>query len=381
MRYPNLYIFGILLFAVLHLGVPAIAAAPPVSGSAHPPAQAVAIPEARGEAVFAPGLVYADRVLDEDTVWRGEVLVEGVVTVASKATLTVEPGTVVRFRRKAAQAPLLVVQGRLVAAGTKDAPILFTSSFAIAVAADWQGIMLLGSEKKNVMENCRVEGAQIGLEALYSNVTLKNTRVERAGVGMRFQDTLVVMESGGARDCGTGLSFFESEATLRNLSLVANRLALSARRSSIYMQEANLSGNGAAFSGDSCRVKIQGGAVLDNGSGVTLLECEGAVTGVKFARMSEYGMSLTASRIRISANQITGNGTGLLVFDGASVAWENAIHDNVGNDIYNAGIEEFRAPGNWWGASGPKIFDNSGRGKVLYAPRLSKPPSHQEAQL
>jgi len=381
MRYSPFYMSGLLL-AALGLGAPAIAAtAPaPVSGAANPPAAVAPLPEQRSEARFNPVLVYADRVIREDTVWRGEVLVEGAVTVAPQATLTVEPGTVVRFRHKAAQAPLLVVQGRINAAGAKETPIRFTSSFAVPAPGDWQGVMLLGSEKNNVLENCLIEGAQTGLEALYSNVTLKNVRAERSGTGMRFQDALVVMESGGASDCGTGLNFSESEATLRNLSLIANRLALSARRSSIYLQEANLSGNRSAFSGDGCRVKIQGGALLDNRSGVTLLECEGAVTGVKLVRNSEYGMSLTASRIRVTANQITGNGSGVLVFDGGSVAWDNAIHGNTGYDIYNAGIEEFRAPGNWWGVSGPKIFNNTGRGKVLYAPLLPGPPAPRQAQ-
>jgi hypothetical protein len=320
--------------------------------------------------------VYADKMLSEDTTWRGEVLVEGAVTVAPQATLNVEPGTVVRFRRRGGEAPLLVVQGRIVAVGTREAPIQFTSSFVLPAAADWQGVMLLGSEKKNILENCRIEGAATGFEALFSSVTLKNVRVERAGTGMRFQDTLVVMESGGASDCDTGLSFSESEATLRNVSVTGSRLGFTAKRSSLYLFEANLSANqGAAFTCDACRVKMQGGALLGNGSGVTLLGCEGSVTGARLAKNREYGMSLTSSRIRVSANQITGNGNnGLMVFDGAAVAWDNAIYENAGYDLYNAGVEEFRAPGNWWGIAAPKLFDNAGRGKVLVAPLLDANP-------
>ena len=385
MRYSHFYMSGLLLLVALGLRAPALAATAPVSGAASPPAQVAPVApvvEARKEAWFNPALSYGDRIIAEDTVWRGEVLVEGAVTVAPHATLTVEPGTVVRFRRKeSAQAPLLVVQGRIAATGTRETPILFTSSFAVPAAGDWQGVMLLGSEKKNVLENCLIEAAQTGLEALYSSVTLKNVRAERAGTGMRFQDALVVMESGGATDCDTGLSFSETEATLRNLNLSANRLGLSAKRSSIYLQDAAFSVNRVGLSGEGCRVKIQGGAFLDNGSGVTLFECEGTVTGARLDRNREYGMSLTASRIRVTANQITGNtGSGLLVFDGASVAWDNAIHDNAGYDLYNAGKEEFRAPGNWWGASGPKIFDNRGFGKVLHAPLLPKPPAPLQAQ-
>lgn len=361
---------GLLLVGALCFGAPALAATPPAAAA--PDAAEAAQP--RSEAEFTPSFRYGDRVLTEDTVWKGVVLVEGAVTVAPQATLTIEPGTVLRFKGKEPSGAALVVQGRLAAAGTKESPIVFTSSFAVPAAGDWQGVMLLGSEKRNVLENCRIEAAQTGLEAIFSNLTLKNVRAERSKAGMRFQDALVVMEGGGTSDCDTGLNFSESEATLRNLNLIGNRKGLVAQRSSIYMQEGSFSMNGSAFSCDSCRVRLQGGAVSDNGRGITLYESEGAVTGVQVARNSDYGLSLTASRIRVTGNQIAGNGnSGLLVFDASSVAWDNAIHDN-GYDLYNAGKEEFRAPGNWWGAAGPKIYDNAGAGKVLSTPRLTAPP-------
>ncbi|HBA89374.1 MAG TPA: hypothetical protein DCZ75_15715 [Geobacter sp.] len=370
MPYSRLFLSGLLLGA-LHFPLSAFAVAAPAAAVAAP---AEAPVPARAEARFNPALVYADQILSEDTVWRGEVLVQGAVTVAPQATLTVEPGAVVRFREKEGQAALLVVQGRIVAAGTRETPVLFSSAFASPAPGDWQGIMLLGSEKKNLLENCRIEGARTGVEALFSNLTLKNVRSERAGTGMRFQDALVVLESAGASDCETGLVLLESEATLRNLSLTANRMGMFARKSSVYLQEPFLSVNRTAFSCDNCRLKIVGGTVIDNGSGVTLAASEGAVTGAKLARNGDFGISLTASRIRVTGNEITGNRDGLLVYDGASVAWDNAIHDNGGYDLYNAGQEEFRAPGNWWGAAGPKIFDNAGRGKVLSAPQLPRAP-------
>ncbi|MBU5614479.1 right-handed parallel beta-helix repeat-containing protein [Geomonas azotofigens] len=347
-------------------------AAPATPASTTPAATAAPRPEA----AFKPLISYGDRVLAEDTVWRGEVLVEGAVTVAPQTTLTVEPGTVVRFKKSEGRPPTLVVQGRIVASGTKDDPIRFTSNFATSAAGDWLGMTLLGSEKKNVLENCRIDGAQTGLEALFSNLTLKGVRAERCTVGMRFQDALVQMEAGGASDCDAGLIFANSEATLRGLNLIGNHAGITAHKSSIYLQDGSLAMNRAAFSGDNCRVKLEGGAALDNGRGVTLLECEGSVSGMKLARNSDYGLSLTASRVRVNDNLIIGNGMqGILVFDGAGVAWGNTISGNSGHDIYNAGTEEFRAPNNFWGESGPTIYDNGGRGKVTIVPRLKTAPN------
>jgi hypothetical protein len=379
-RYSHFAIVG-LLVAALFIAAPATGETPAGAGLA-PPAPAAPSPRPapepvrRAETAFSPALVYGDRVLSEDTTWRGEVLIEGVVAVAPQATLTVEPGTVVRFRRKGVQAPLLVVQGRIVAAGTRETPVLFTSNFAAPAPGDWQGILLLGSEKNNLLENCRIEGAESGIEALFSSVTLKGVRAEHAGTGMKFQDALVTMDAGGFSDCDTALHFSDSEATLRNLSLTGNRLGLTALRSSIYLFEANLSGNqGAAFSGDACRVKIQGGAVLGNGSGVTLIGCQGPLTGARLAKNREYGLSLKESRVRVTGNVISGNGNnGVIAADGGAVAWDNAIFENAGYDLYNAGVEEFRAPGNWWGGTAPKIFDNGGRGRVLYSPVLGARP-------
>ncbi|UPU37185.1 right-handed parallel beta-helix repeat-containing protein [Geomonas paludis] len=353
---------------------PAVVAPAPAVIAPAAAAPAAAAPQ-RAEAPFKPQISYGDQVLAEDTVWRGEVLVQGAVTVAAQATLTVEPGTVVRFKKSEGRNATLLVQGRIVAAGTKEDPVRFTSSFATSAAGDWLGITLLGSEKKNVLENCRIDGAQTGLEALFSNLTLKGVRAERCAVGMRFQDALVQMEAGGASDCDAGLVFANSEATLRSLNLIGNRVGISAQKSSLYLQDGSLAMNRSALSCDGCRVKLAGGAVLDNGRGVTLLESEGSVSGMKLARNSDYGISLTTSRVRVEGNLITGNGTqGMLVFDGAGVAWDNIISGNSGHDIYNAGTEEFRAPNNFWGESGPRIFDNGGRGKVGVVPQLKTAP-------
>lgn len=369
---PYLNKTGLLFLIALCLPAPALSAP---SEAPAPQAPQAAAPAPRQEAQFAPGIILGDRIITEDTVWRGEVLVEGAVTVAPQATLTVEPGSVVRFRRKDNREALLVVQGRIVAAGTRETPIRFTSSYAVPAANDWQGIMLLGSEKKNLLENCRIEGARTGMEVLFSHVTLRGVRADRSATGFRFQDALATMEGGGAGDCDTGITLSESEANFKNLNLAGNRSAVSAQRSSIYLQEASIAMNRSAFSCDDCRIKIQGGAVLDNDRGITLMECEGSIVGAKVARNGDYGISLTTSRVRVTGNQITGNvQQGVLVFDGSSVAWANSITGN-GYDVYNAGKEEFRAPGNWWGAAGPKIFDNGGRGKVLTVPQLATPPA------
>jgi len=333
-------------------------------------------PAPREPARVSPAALHAGGVLNEDTVWRGEVLVEGQVTVAPQATLNVEPGTVVRFKGDAGRPALLMVQGRVVALGGKDAPVVFGSAFAAPAASDWQGVLLVGTEKKNQLENVRIEGALTGLGALYSTVALKNVRVERSATGLSFQDSLVTAEGGGVSGCEVGLSLSDSEATFAGISLEGNGQGGIVKMSSLYLADASLAGNKAALFAEHCRLKLKGGTVVGNGSGLRLKECEGALTGMSVIGNKEYGVSLVSSRLKVSGNRISGNGgSGLRVHDGAAVAWGNAIHDNGGYEVYNAGGEPFHAPGNWWGGLKPRVFENEGRGRVLVEPLLIERPA------
>ena len=79
----------------------------------------------------------------------------GVVFVKNNATLTIEPGTIIKGI-KGSKATLIVTKGaKLVAAGTVDKPIVFTSNQAANARAhgDWGGIVLVGKAKVNTTWN------------------------------------------------------------------------------------------------------------------------------------------------------------------------------------------------------------------------------------
>ncbi len=82
----------------------------------------------------------------EDTTWEGRIRITGDVYVKQGATLTIKPGTVIRFNRIEPKleeedgrnmvslgSPYfagaeIIVRGRIIAVGEKDKPIIFTSS-------------------------------------------------------------------------------------------------------------------------------------------------------------------------------------------------------------------------------------------------------------
>ncbi len=335
----------------------------------------------------SPDRSYRNQTITEDVVWRGEILIEGGVTIAPQSTLTIEPGTVVRFRRtdeEGGDTPLLLVQGRILALGGAEKPVSFTSDFADPRPGDWQGIVIMGSEKKNLLENCRINGAETGIEALFSTITIKDVLFASCGTGAKLQDCLAVVSGGGANSCGVGLNLLESEADLRDSNFSGNRQAVVAVKTSLYLGGATFYGNEQeALKVDGSRVRIVGNSFSVNGSGISLSQCEGAVSSNRILKNSDYGLSLTKSRIRVTGNEIAQNGkVGLRVEDGKGAAWGNTFAANGEYDLYNAGTEDFKAMGNWWGDGTPfsfakRIYDrrsDAGRGRVYYIPVLRAKP-------
>jgi hypothetical protein len=93
-----------------------------------------------------------------DTRWTANntYLLSGPIYVNNNATLTIEPGTVIRGNKAIAGSALVITKGsKLIANGTKNAPIVFTSSGVVGNRAigDWGGIIILGKAANNLPAN------------------------------------------------------------------------------------------------------------------------------------------------------------------------------------------------------------------------------------
>lgn len=128
--------------------------------------------------------------IEADTTWSCGHTLNGIVTVKNGATLTIMPGVTIKGLNGSA---LVVAKGsKLIAEGTKDEPIVFTSALAPGSRArgDWGGIVLLGDAKNNLVNGAGVaEGLDAsdptfqygGGDDAYSCGSLKWLRVEFAG--------------------------------------------------------------------------------------------------------------------------------------------------------------------------------------------------------
>lgn len=89
-----------------------------------------------------------------NTTWTANniYLLQGQIYVKNGATLTIEPGTVIQGDKASTGAGLFITQGsQLVANGTVNAPIVFTSNQAPGARAigDWGGVILMGRAATN----------------------------------------------------------------------------------------------------------------------------------------------------------------------------------------------------------------------------------------
>lgn len=95
----------------------------------------------------------------KQTLKKGTYQLKGWVYIANGAELTIEPGTVIKGD-KATKAALITERGgKLIAQGTADAPIVFTSAQPAGSRkpGDWGGIILCGKARNNQTE-MQIEG-------------------------------------------------------------------------------------------------------------------------------------------------------------------------------------------------------------------------------
>lgn len=124
-------------------------------------------------------------VLEEDTVWRGRVRVAEEVQVAPRATLLIEPGARIEFAPAdvgEGQTPArLKVLGKLIAQGTEEAPILFTSAAETPAPGDWGGLIFESPDENSVsrLRHCRVVYAETAIDGGLGKLVVEDVELSR----------------------------------------------------------------------------------------------------------------------------------------------------------------------------------------------------------
>ena len=170
-----------------------------------------------GTPVATEIMVSSDITADATWASGSIVTLSTLIVVTNNATLTIEPGVIVKGDNGSA---LVISRGaKLNAAGTAASPIIFTSSKpeGSRASGDWGGVVLLGSATINLAGGeGNIEGMPAGPASLYGGTddasscgSLTYVRIEFAGYVFGTDNELNGLTVGG---CGsaTELDFIQS---------------------------------------------------------------------------------------------------------------------------------------------------------------------------
>ncbi len=132
----------------------------------------------------APGPTSVKGVLVGEITWfagASPYLIEGEVVVDPKATLTIEPGTVIR-----SQGEGVSVLGKLIARGDQESMIIFESA---APDKEWKGIIFNGTKnEESTIEFSKITGARAGITCRSSSPLIARNDLSKNQVGLRISE-------------------------------------------------------------------------------------------------------------------------------------------------------------------------------------------------
>ncbi|SIQ59536.1 hypothetical protein [Pontibacter lucknowensis] len=130
-------------------------------------------------------------------------LLKGFVYVKDGATLTIEPGTIIMGDKNSKGTLIVERGGKIMAQGTKEKPIVFTSAQPAGqrAAGDWGGLIILGKAPVNLGNNARIEGGVDreygGTDANDNSGVLKYVRIEFPGIAFQPDNEINGLTMGG----------------------------------------------------------------------------------------------------------------------------------------------------------------------------------------
>jgi hypothetical protein len=188
-----------------------------------------------GEPTVTPSVVSQDLVLSSA---KSPYLVEDALVVLPGAKLTVNPGTVIWFRRTG-----IVVKGELRIMGTADNPV----RMAGMGASGWKGILLDQSRAENVLSYCTISNAEFGFKASGSKVTFYGCLIQDNKWGIVLEETTARIH----------------ESLIR----ASEKIGISARNAQLKVKKSTISENGfGGFLLENSPAQIEQNNIANNGN-------------------------------------------------------------------------------------------------------------------
>ena len=306
-------------------------------------------------------LVYhGEQTIFEDTVWNGDVLIDGILTVAAGAKLEIRPGSKIQFTRFDSNGDgigehEIFSQGTIRVIGTAEAPVLFTSAEENPRPGHWGAINMMVSEEENSLEHTVVEYGYRGFHAHYSRARLSNSTFRKNMRGAQFQESQLVIDDCRFLDNTNGVQFRDSKVTLRRSLISGSHWGLRCVYSELKMSGCVIENN--LVNGVNIRdgkIEARGNRIVGNRRGLYLQRSEGLIVGNDFSANSEHGIFLEDAQVEVVDNRLVENGrAGVRWLNSKGRLARNLIANNGVYGLINDGTTSVNARNNWWGAVTP----------------------------
>jgi len=148
---------------------------------------------AQGQTITLQGRISKDTLLKKQNTY----ILKGLVYMVNNATMTIEPGTVIKGSYSGTDVAALVITrgAKILAEGTATDPIVFTSASPNPQSGDWGGIVICGKAPVNTsfngaantfqveggIDNANGDGLAGGTDPADNSGSLKYVRIEYAG--------------------------------------------------------------------------------------------------------------------------------------------------------------------------------------------------------
>ena len=188
-----------------------------------------------GEPTKLPPLIDKDTVLDSE---KSPYLVESALVVLPDAKLTIEPGTVIWFRKMG-----LIIKGELQINGTEAEPVRFGS----LGSANWKGIFFDKSRTVNHIQYCQISNAEYGLRASAAKINVQNCIFQNNVWGLVLENGVVEIHS--------------------SLIRTSSKIGVAARKSQIVVKDSVITENSSGgFILEHSKAQIEQNNILNNGN-------------------------------------------------------------------------------------------------------------------
>jgi nitrous oxidase accessory protein NosD len=171
-----------------------------------------------------------------EKVWQGNISVRGVELVPEGSTLVIRPGTRVSFAFLDEDGDGwgdsgLRVNGRVLALGTRERPVVFEAEGSDTQPGRW-GEIRIESAEGSVFRNCRFRGAQWALHAHFTPLRVEASSFSDNIGGVKFRGDPVEIYGNSFVGNGTAIRYWESSPEIISNIIRGNGTGIFCRRGS-----------------------------------------------------------------------------------------------------------------------------------------------------